>query len=90
MSQSPSVESVMALNGRIFATLSPDEVKVQEFYRVQGRKYDVAVSIISLAEPAELAKASSRADADEIMRRANSTVSVVRSSDFPSTTEEMR
>lgn len=79
MSQIPSIESVVALDGRVFAMLSPEEVKVLEFYRDQGRKYGVALSIINKADPAELAKASSKAEADDVMRSANSIVSVVRS-----------
>jgi hypothetical protein len=76
MSQPPSIESVIALNGRIFAMLSPDEVKVLEFYRDQGRKYGIALSIINQADPTELAKATSKAAADDILRRANSVVTV--------------
>lgn len=76
MSQIPSIESVMALDGRIFAMLTPEEVKVLEFYRDQGRKYGVALSIINKADPTELTKATSKVAADEIMRSANSVVTV--------------
>jgi hypothetical protein len=70
----------MALDGRIYAMLSEGEREVLDFYRKQGRKYRVAVSIISKADPTELALARSEAQADEIMRRANSIVSVTKSS----------
>ena len=73
---SPSIQSVLALNGRIFAMLSPAEHAVLEFYRNQGRKFGVAVSIISDADTAELASAPSQQAADEILRRVNSTLSV--------------
>ena len=76
---SPRVESALALNGRIFAMLSPEEVTLFEYMREQGRKHGVVASIVSQADPAELAKATSKANQDEVMRRANSTVSVVRS-----------
>lgn len=78
MTQIPSIESVMALDGRIFALLSPDEVKVLEFYRAEGRKHGISLTIINKADPVELAKATSQAHADEIMRSANSTVSVIK------------
>jgi len=75
--QHPSIDSVLALNGRIFAMLSTDESDVLTFYRDQGRKFGVAVSIISEANPEELASAPSQQAADEILRRMNSTISVV-------------
>lgn len=80
VSQNPSIESVLALNGHVFAMLTPDELQAFEFYRAQGRKCGLAVSIDSPADPAELAKATSQAAADEIMRRVNSTVLVERMS----------
>lgn len=79
MNEAPSVESVMALDGRIFATLSDAEREALAFYRNQGRKYGVAVAIVSKADPAELAQAKTEAQADEIMRRANSVISVAKS-----------
>lgn len=79
MNEVPTVESVMALDGRIFAMLSESEREVLDFYRNQGRKYGIAVSMINKADPAELAHARTEAQADEIMRRANSIVSVTKS-----------
>lgn len=72
------VEAALALNGRIFAMLSSDELEVFEFYREQGRKFGIDAQINSTADPAELVQARSKAEADEVMRRTNSTVSVIR------------
>lgn len=72
----PSIAAVQALDGKIFAMLTEQENEVLQFYRVQGRKFGVSATIISAADPAEVAAASSRQQADEIMRRVNSTVSV--------------
>lgn len=66
----------LPLHGRNFATLKPAELELFDFFRQQGRKYGVAASVISDAGEAELANASSQQQ-DEIMRQANSSVSVV-------------
>lgn len=70
------ITAVRALHGRIFATLTDEETAVLNFYRDSGRKVGVAVSIINEADPDELARASSREQADQILKRANSRVSV--------------
>lgn len=67
----------LRLNGLDFAMLDPAELELFDFFRKQGRKYGVVASIVSAADPAELAKANSQQQEDEIMRRVNSTVSVV-------------
>ncbi len=72
----PTIEAVKALDGRIFAMLNASELDTLEFYRAQGRKFGVAVSIINKADPSELALARSQSQADEIMKRANSLISV--------------
>lgn len=72
----PALSDVRALDGRIFAMLTADEARVLQFYRQQGRKFDVSVSIISDADPALLALARSERQADEIMKRAKGRVSV--------------
>lgn len=79
MSNTMSVESALALDGRIFAMLTPAELELFKFYRDHGRKYGVVASIVSAADPVELAEAKTQAHQDEVMRRVNSTVSVVRS-----------
>lgn len=73
----PSLEQVEALDGRIFATLTPAEVNVLDFYRTHGRKFGVTVSIINKADADELARARSQDQADSIMKKANSLVAVV-------------
>lgn len=72
----PTLTDVQALDGRIFAMLTSEEVAVLDFYRTQGRKYDVAIAIVNEADPTKLAAARSPAEADEIMKRANSRVTV--------------
>lgn len=71
------IASVQALDGRIFATLSDDEMATLNFYRDRGRKFGVSVSIDNDADPAELARAVSREQADQILKRANNRVHVV-------------
>lgn len=56
--------------------LTAEEQAVLTFYRDRGRRFDVAVAILSDADPKELARAS-RQQADEIMRRANSHVRIM-------------
>lgn len=51
----------MALDGRIFAMLTPAELELFKFYRDQGRKYAVVATIVSAADPAELAQAKTQA-----------------------------
>lgn len=79
MTQAPPIEAVLALNGRIYAMLNEEEKEILRFYIAQGRKWGVSASIVNAADPEELARARSHADAEEIMRRANSRVSVVQS-----------
>lgn len=66
MTTIPSLEAVLALDGRNFAMLTAEEQEVLTFYRNQGRKFDVSVAILSDADPKELERAS-RGQADEIM-----------------------
>ncbi|WP_334043639.1 hypothetical protein [Burkholderia ambifaria] len=73
----PSIEQVNALNGKILAMLSEDEQAVLDFYRLQGRKYGVTISAVNEANPEELARATSREQADQILKRSNSRVSVI-------------
>lgn len=72
----PSIDAIKALDGRIFATLSEDEEVVLRFYRDQGRKFDVAITIQNEADPEKLARASSGEQADQILKSANSLVRV--------------
>ena len=75
MTTIPSLEAVQALDGRNFAMLSTEEQSVLQFYRDQGRKFDVSIAILSDADPQELERAS-REQADDIMKRANSHVRI--------------
>lgn len=75
MTTIPTIDAIQKLNGRNFATLTSEELFVFAFYRDQGRKFYVGVSIISDADQLMLAQAS-RQQAEEIMRRANSHVLV--------------
>lgn len=73
--QEPTIEQVKALNGRIFAMLTPEELEVFRFYRDRGRKYGVAISVSSDVFQAELASATPK-HAEEILRRTNSKIAV--------------
>lgn len=73
----PTLESIKALDGRVFAMLSTDEQAVFHFYYAQGRKFDVAIAVRNEADPAELAGAASRQEAGRILKSANSRVSVM-------------
>lgn len=68
--------AVRSLDGRIFATLNPNEEALLNVYRQQGRKWGVSVSICNEADPVALAGARSRQEADQILKSANSAVSV--------------
>lgn len=77
----PTLQSVKALDGRIFAMLNSDEIAVYKFYRDRGRKYGVSISVINKADPAKLAQARTTEQAEEIMKSANSILSVTFSQD---------
>ena len=72
----PTIEDILALDGRIFAMLTPGELETLDFYRAQGRKYGVSIKIIGEVDSDELKRAKSQKDADQILRRTNSRVSV--------------
>ncbi|HYD60870.1 MAG TPA: hypothetical protein VEC35_10970 [Noviherbaspirillum sp.] len=72
----PTIEEIKALDGRIFATLSEKEQAVLDFYRDQGRKFGVSVSIVNEADSDELAAAKSVEQADQILKRTNSRVRI--------------
>lgn len=72
----PTIDEVKALDGKIFAMLSERELIVLDFYRKQGRKFGVSLMIKNEADPDELQNARSKEQADEIMKSANSRVSV--------------
>jgi hypothetical protein len=72
----PSLDAIKALDGRIYATVKGAELDTLEFYRQQGRKFGVTVSIINKADPEMLAAAKSQKDADHVLKSANSLISV--------------
>ena len=76
MNDQPSIEEVKALDGRIFAMLNEEEEAVLNFYLHRGRKFGVSVSIINEASKEELAKATSKQQADHILKSANSRIHV--------------
>lgn len=76
IAEDPTLEDVLALDGRIFAVLNDGEERVLNFYRDRGRKYGVTIKIINESDPEELARASSREHADQILKNSNSKLSV--------------
>lgn len=74
--KSECIAAVKALDGKNFAMLSPEEEELLSFYRSQGRKFGVAVCIISDVDPEELARAPSQLHVDQILKRGNSRISV--------------
>ena len=72
----PTIDELQLLEGRIFATLTERENTVLEFYRNQGRKFGVSISIINDADPSELARANAKEQADQVLKNANSKITV--------------
>lgn len=77
MNEQVSIEAVKALNGKLFAMLTPDEEATLNFYLERGRKFGVAVEIVGEADPLELANARSKEAADRILKSANSRILIV-------------
>lgn len=73
-----SIEFALALDGRVFATLSANELKRFEFYRVHGLEFGIVATIVNTAEPAEMTEAQYPVRQNEGRGSVNSTVSVVR------------
>ena len=70
----PSVEEVQALDGMLIAMLNERERTVLEYFRNQGRKHGVSVTIVNEADPELLARAKSKREAEEIMKSVNSKI----------------
>ncbi|WP_186214947.1 hypothetical protein [Burkholderia gladioli] len=47
----PTIEQIKALDGKVLTTLTDNELSVLNFYRDRGRKFRVAVSVINEADP---------------------------------------
>lgn len=73
----PSIDSVKALDGRIFSTLNETEQRTLDIFVAQGRIFGVSVVILNQADPVLLAAAKSLEETDSIMKSANSVVSVI-------------
>lgn len=76
MNTIPTIEQIKALDGLMFATLAPAETAVLDFYRSQGRKFDVSICIANEISGDDLAEAGSQKMADELLKRSDSRVSV--------------
>lgn len=76
MKSQATIEEIKALDGKILAMLDSHEEQVLRFYTEQGRKLGVAVSIINEADTEALAAARSKQQAHQILKSANSRVSV--------------
>lgn len=76
MSTLPSIEAIQVLDGKIYAMLTPDEEQTLNFFIGQGRKFGVSVAIINEADPAALANARSKEEAEHILKSANSRIRV--------------
>jgi hypothetical protein len=72
----PTREEVQAMDGKILAMLTEREVHVLDFFRMYGRKHGVAIHVKNEADPDALALARSKAQADEVLKSANSRVHV--------------
>lgn len=72
----PTLAEIQALNGRFFSMLNPEELDVLDFYFKRGRTYDVAISILSEADPAQLLAARSAKEANAILKQADKRVTV--------------
>ncbi|MBY7854363.1 hypothetical protein KW429_11705 [Vibrio fluvialis] len=75
--ESATQVSIEDLHGRDAATLNADEKAALEFFFTQGRKYGVAISVISEAPQEELKRAKSSQEYDEIVARYPSRITVM-------------
>ena len=71
---------VLSLNGKAFAMLNERESECLKFYRQQGRKYGIQILIENNACADELSLARSNEQVDEILKRAGSTITVIKNS----------
>lgn len=76
MNTKASAGSIMALHGRQISTLTENEKETLAFYLLKDRQYGIAISVINNASAVQLAQARSKQEAEEIMLRADSTISV--------------
>lgn len=79
----PTLEAIKALDGRIFATLIPEEYDIYKFYRDRGRKFGVSVSVMNEEDPNALAQSLSIDEAEHFFKMANSRLLVSLSAEAP-------
>lgn len=72
----PTLDQIQALDGRDFAMLSTVELEVLKFYRNQGRKFDVAISIVNKAHATCMAHTMPRSVEDGNQNHRNSFITV--------------
>lgn len=72
----PGIDAIKALDGKLFAMLTPAEEIILNFYRDQGRKYGVTVTITNETDPDALANAKSKQEMDYILKSSNSVICV--------------
>tara|TARA_B100000287_G_scaffold426627_1_gene474885 strand:- start:526 stop:789 length:264 start_codon:yes stop_codon:yes gene_type:complete len=72
----PTVSEIEALDGRLLSSLTQQEAAVVKFFCMNGRKYDVAVSLLPDVKASDFLNAGSRAESDAIMAKADCRVSV--------------
>lgn len=72
----PTIDQIKALDGRHLAMLSPTDLDVFRFYRAQGRKYGVTISVTGDADAEKLAQTVSSQQAEQILCRGHGKISV--------------
>jgi hypothetical protein len=72
----PSLEAIQQLDGKICAMLSPGEEEVLDFVVQQGRKFDVAVSVMNEARVTDLQAAGSSRAALTLLKTSNARVAI--------------
>ncbi len=70
------LSKIKALNGKIYAQLTADEIITLDYYRHLGRKYGVSLSMINDADSKDLASANSEQEAKKILHRGNVVINV--------------
>lgn len=71
----PTLAAIQALDGRIYATLTPDEINVVIYYVKTGRKYDVLVTCDD-GDGHKLQVAPNDAEVQHFLKATNARISV--------------
>lgn len=72
----PTTDEIKALDGRLLATLTPEESRVLSVASIAGKSFGVAVALTSDSDPDVLAAARTPEEAGTIMKKADCRVSV--------------